>query len=239
MKNVLAAIVAGGVSLAFSFSARGAATEFVIFKAAASLPVLYVEEGQSVDKQLMKVLAAKDIINLSLGRALDFKPADPKTEVLAMAVAYEDDGQVTYAPQVVIATPKTRLILWNPLAANLADRWVKTLGTITALEYDRLYTSSGQKGQGFATVGIPEGVVADNKFFSVTFHGTGKLGQTDELGFLKTVAFAATGLGGRVKFNYTDLKTPSPGKLINGVAVKGMLTTTGKPLATIFRDEGF
>lgn len=239
MKNLLVAIFAGAVSLAFSFAARAADTEFVIFKAAASLPVLYVEEGMAVDKQLTKVLAAKDIINLSLGRGLDFK-VDTKTEMLALAVAYEDDGQMDYAPQVVIAVPKTRLIIWNPLAAVPANRWVKTVGTLTKLEYDRLYTSSGQKGQGFATAVIPEGAVAENKFFAVTLSGTGKLTQKDNLGFLVGEAFSLTGLGGRVKFNYTDKTHPAPGFLVNGVVVKGMLTTSGKPLEpAFFRDEGF
>lgn len=253
MKKSLPSLVAVVSLLLVPFSVRGD-TEFVIFKAAASIPVLYVEEGQVSDKQLTKMLTSKEIINLSLGRALDFKPADPKTEMLAMAVAYEDDGRAPtdpYKPQITVPTPKTRMIIWNPLASNLADRWVKTIATVTELSFDRLYAGAVEKGPGIATVVIPEGApvggTADNKFFAVTFHGTGKLAQTaygfstdpgaPQAGTFKTSAFSATGLGGRVMFNFTDKNTPSPGKLINGLAIKGMVTTTGSPLGTLFRNE--
>ncbi len=227
MRKLIFTAAAAAILVALPQSAS--AVEFyTVFKASIMLPVIYVDPPAPAfaTKAVTKTLAAKEFINLTLGRPLDTPLG---THILALVLSYEQPTQTGQPPP----TPSSKLVVWDTALPgdNTVDKTVATIGELTELDFNNSFTATGAKGQGYAAAAIPEGtadVTGKNKFFAVTLRGAGIGTQAQST---QDVKFTLTGLRGRVHFKYTDAKFPA-GKDVFGIAVKGSLTTAGKQIAT-------
>lgn len=244
MKKTFALFAVCAASLAICASA---AETFVLFKAAATVPVTKVIPGffdpvsnDFVDEVLVsKTLKGNDLVNLALGRKLGTK-VDAKKEVLALAVATEGPGTV--------AAPLTRLVVYNPDPAVLADpdKIKATVLTLSSLHFDAALIAKKQAGQGIGKVTVtetpavapdPVGDSTRNKLFATSLSGSGSASATVSPtdASLTNFTFKLTSLAGPLHFKYTDAKNATPVE-IDGIVIKAAFTTTGKPLAVLQLD---
>lgn len=179
------------------------------------------------DKVVKMTLTSKEFVNLALGRPIN-QALDPKHEVFALAVAFDDPTDPdTHVPDL---TPNSKFILWDPDPPQGQPKLKQVLATISELDYDEVAPTSGWKGQGIGTMVIPEGPAGDNKFFPTTlrFSARGAAPDMTEVNLIKKFTLTVTGLQGRVRFQFKK-STPAGSPLTEwwAVLLKGTASTSG------------
>lgn len=212
---------------AFSLSAPPAhAVDYFVFKASVTIPVTYVDHsGAVVDAVITKTLVNNDIINLALGRVLGTK-VDAKTEVLALAAAFDTSGM----------PPDSKLIVYDPSASGVAVEKL-VVAKLTGLTFDEGYLSASSKGQGNGTVAVQPTTAGNGKnaLQASTLYGAGSSSGPHQPVSIPinyaTIPFALSGTAaftGEFKFAADD-KQGMP-HTYDGTVIKGKMTASGKRL---------
>jgi hypothetical protein len=204
-----------GIVLGLSLTlvpARARAATLYVYKASLTLPatMVIVRPTESTDLIVNRKLAAKDIVNLALGRPLGTK-VDSKTEILAAAITFEPPSMA----------PHARLIVFDPSQNGIAQQ--KTIvAKLTDLDYATAYLSSKSQGLGTATAQIQATTLGDpahNGFLVSTLQGGGLQSGAHLVGGNSNPKISQKGsLQGRLKFVTTEdgVTTPFDGFVVNG-----------------------
>lgn len=196
-------------------ASRASAVSFYVYPATFKLVVQSIVDPYD-GPILTRKLGNKELINLALGRPLT-TPIDKNTEVLAGAGTYAEEAD------------QTTLIVFDP-SQNGLNQIKATIGTISALDFEKAILQSKSQGVGFGTAVFAAttlGNPAQNGFLLSTIQGTGGgSGTHDPFGGSSKVSGKGS-VSGRLRFVFTDAGGTHT---FDGIILKGQAKVSGKPI---------
>jgi hypothetical protein len=204
---VLAQILLAGPAMAADFFVYSVKAKFIV-------RMVVVDFSQQFDSVVEAKLDEKDVVNLALGRPLGTK-VDKKTEILALATAFEGSS----------GSPLSKLVVFDPTKTGPA-RITRTVARATSLELESATAGTAVTGQGIATAEIQANGDAEESLnvTAVLLTGSGKAPAPP--GPDGTVSLKGA-IGGRFSFTTTEGGETTT---ISGFVVNGKVSASGKSI---------
>lgn len=194
------------------------AADFFVYPVKASLTIREAEFDFDLERDVLTEVKLKesDVVNLALGRALTTK-VDKKTEILALATAFEGTTN----------TPLSKLIVFDPTKTGPA-RITRTVALAKTIDVESTAVPGAVEGQGIATADMQENGDASYALHLTTFFvtGSGKTSPTVPPGADGKITWKGT-VAGRISLTKTDGGNTTT---LSGFAIKGKVAATGKSI---------